>query len=140
MSQTQETKAKLYYITNRATKKRGLAVSDNAQDACKQLGWMIGDCFVQEAHEHLRRRKEHGLEPLVRVPTLTCPYQYAACKRPKNTPCSLNQDTPDLPEWLRVAMQAHLCAYVGEPLYKKDHALQQKWVTIEEAVKEFAPR
>ena len=38
----------IYRITNRITKESGQAYAPSAQDACQRLGWMIGDCFVQE--------------------------------------------------------------------------------------------
>ncbi len=39
---------KIYEVTNRDTGERHLAVSYNAQDACKQAGWLMGDCFIVE--------------------------------------------------------------------------------------------
>lgn len=40
---------KPYYIEHRPTKNRALTYADSAQEACEANGWMIGDCYVQEA-------------------------------------------------------------------------------------------
>jgi hypothetical protein len=36
-----------YIVRNRRTREVQRVKADNAQDACKACGWMIGDCFVQ---------------------------------------------------------------------------------------------
>ena len=41
----------LYEIHNRVTKEMGRVECDNAQDACKALGWLIGDCYVRLLRE-----------------------------------------------------------------------------------------
>jgi len=41
-------KAKRYRITNRVTKQIYEASAFSADEACRKLGWLIGDCFVEE--------------------------------------------------------------------------------------------
>lgn len=41
-------KAKRYRVTNRITKQTYQASAFSADVACKKLGWLIGDCFVEE--------------------------------------------------------------------------------------------
>jgi hypothetical protein len=41
-------KAKRYRITNRATRQTYEASALSADEACRKLGWLIGDCFVEE--------------------------------------------------------------------------------------------
>ena len=37
-----------YIVRNRKTRQVMRVKADNAQDACKACGWMIGYCFVQK--------------------------------------------------------------------------------------------
>ena len=37
-----------YKIINRETKEQAEVIAESAQEACQKLGWVIGDCFVQE--------------------------------------------------------------------------------------------
>jgi len=48
-------RANRYRITNRVTKQTYEASALSANDACRKLGWLIGDCFVQE----IQRGGEH---------------------------------------------------------------------------------
>ena len=41
-------KAKRYEITHRVLKLTGQASALSADEACRKLGWMIGDCYVRE--------------------------------------------------------------------------------------------
>lgn len=41
-------KPKRYRITNRKTQQSGEASAFSADEACRKLGWLIGDCFVKE--------------------------------------------------------------------------------------------
>jgi len=41
-------KPKRYRVTNRITKQTYEASAFAADIACKKLGWLIGDCFVEE--------------------------------------------------------------------------------------------
>jgi DNA-directed RNA polymerase subunit RPC12/RpoP len=38
----------LYEVTNRITRERQVVGAHSAQEACKKVGWMIGNCFVGE--------------------------------------------------------------------------------------------
>ena len=42
-----ENPVKQYRIENRISKEVVFVFDRNAQDACKQCGWMIGDCFIK---------------------------------------------------------------------------------------------
>ena len=42
---------KVYRITNRATRETQEVQADNASDACRQCGWLIGSCYVEELTE-----------------------------------------------------------------------------------------
>ena len=44
-------RANRYRITNRITKQTYEASALSADEACRKLGWLIGDCFVQELKE-----------------------------------------------------------------------------------------
>lgn len=44
-------KPKRYRITNRVTKQTYEASAFSADEACRKLGWVIGDCFVKEIGE-----------------------------------------------------------------------------------------
>ncbi|GAI43779.1 unnamed protein product, partial [marine sediment metagenome] len=39
---------KIYELTNKTTGHKHFSVSTNPQDACKQAGWLIDDCFIVE--------------------------------------------------------------------------------------------
>jgi len=41
-------KATRYRVTNRITKQTYQASALSADEACKKLGWLIGNCFVEE--------------------------------------------------------------------------------------------
>ena len=131
---------KIYEITNRTTGEKHYVVSDNAQDACQQAGWLIGDCFVFE--QKPRRRPMSHPEPLTlyKIPCRVCFYQYGECVNPPGEQCPCRPDSPDLNEWLKQVAKAHLCPHVGEQLKSQDYDLAQKWVTIEQAIKELSPQ
>jgi len=44
-------KPKRYQVTNRVTKQTYQASAFSAEEACRKLGWMIGDCYVKELGE-----------------------------------------------------------------------------------------
>lgn len=140
MSQEPGTELKLYHVTNRTTGERWLAITFNADDACKQADWLVGDCYVHEVTE-CRGHSKAGESPLkVNIPCRTCPFQYAECKKPDEADCPLSLNTPDLNEWLKQAATAHLCLHVGQDLTMKDYNLNQKWVTLAQAIEELAPK
>ena len=37
-----------YFVQNRVLKGGGYVEANSAQEACEKLGWMIGDCYVEE--------------------------------------------------------------------------------------------
>ena len=41
---------KTYYVENLITKQYAIIEAVSAQEACQKVGWMIGDCWVIEAH------------------------------------------------------------------------------------------
>lgn len=140
MSDNETTELKIYEITDRATGKKAFKAATTAYDACKQAGWLIGNCYVIE--QKARYKPVPDREPLVlaRVPCLTCPFQYAECKKPETEYCPTRPHAPELQEWLKQASESHLCPHVGAILTKKDYQFQQKWLPITEALEELAPK
>jgi hypothetical protein len=37
----------MYWVLNKMTMQEGRVEATNAEEACKKLGWLITDCFVQ---------------------------------------------------------------------------------------------
>ncbi len=138
MSQNRDQDLKIYEITNRDTGIRRFEAATNAEDACKQAGWLIGNCYVNEQKPRMKPVPDHNPLALVKILCQVCPYQYAECRKPASEECPVRPNTPELGEWLKQATQAHLCDYVGQNLAKKDYQLGQKWLTIEAAIKELA--
>jgi len=140
MSENGDKELSIYEVTNRTTGLKSYQPATNAQDACKQAGWLIDDCFIVQ--ERVTRRRGSGDTPLalVKIPCQTCPFQYVECKKPDDLDCPTRPSAPELQNWMKQAAEAHLCSFVGEDLTKKNHQLQQKWVTIEEAVKELSAK
>ena len=140
MSQDLDIGLKIYKVTNRTTGEKSYQPATNAEDACKQAGWIIGDCYVNPQKPRYKPVPDHEGLTLVKVPCQICPYQYGECKKPTTEECPTQPTAPELQEWLKQAAQAHLCPYQGQDLNKKDYKLSQKWVTIEQAIKELAPK
>jgi len=140
MNETETQELKVYEVTNRETGEKHYSVSTNAQDACEQAGWQIGNCYVVEQKPKRSLDAETPSQLVVKIPCLTCPFQYAECIKPEEAECPIQHNAPELNEWLKQVTKAHLCPYVGVELKKKDYLLRQKWVTIEEAVRELAPK
>ncbi len=46
---------KTYALTHRESGKRRIVAADSAQDACKRVGWLIGNIHVKELKD---RREE----------------------------------------------------------------------------------
>ena len=128
---------KIYEVINRATGIRHFSASYNAEDACKQAGWSIGDCYVIEQMPRWKPVPGHDSILLVKVPCLTCPFQYGECKKPETEECPTRPSSPELQNWLKQAAEARLCPYVGASLRKNDYNLGQKWVSMLEAIKEL---
>ena len=51
-----------YIITNRITKDKDEVDAPSAQDACRKLKWMIGDCHVQLMKE---KSPTHALDAII---------------------------------------------------------------------------
>lgn len=140
MSDNGSTELKIYVVTHKLTGEKRYEPATNAEDACKQTGWLIADCFAVEDKPQRKPRRDDHSAMLIKIPCETCPYQYGECRKPADTGCPVRPDTPELKRWLKQAAQAHLCQYVGEKLAKKDYQLKQKWVTLEEAISELTPK
>jgi len=128
---------KIYEVTNRTTGERHFAVSDNAQDACKQAGWQIDGCFIVEQKPKRKTGTRGQTSLLVKISCLVCPFQYAECKRPDNGECPVRPNAPELREWLKQAAEAHLCPHQGQELSEKDYHFNQKWIPLEQAIEEL---
>lgn len=131
---------KLYEVTNRTTGQKLHLISSNAQHACQQVGWLIGECYVVEQKPRRKPRPDHEPLLLVKIPCQTCPYQWAECRKPLPSDCPVRPQTPELMDWLKQVAQAHVCPYVGQDLNPKDYHLGQKWLKMEQAIEELAPK
>jgi len=140
MTTQNKEKQKLYEVTNRATGDKKYAVSDNAQDACKQHGWLIGDCFIYEQKPRRKPVPDHETTLLVKIHCQTCPYQYASCNKPDEVDCPVRPTDPTLEDWIRQAAKSHLCPHVGQTLAKIDYNLGQKWVRMAKAIEELTAK
>lgn len=130
----------IYEVIHRETGVKSYQAATTAEDACKQAGWLIGDCFVVPQKPRRKPVPDHEPLCLVKIPCLVCPYQYAECIKPEDEVCPTQREAPELPEWLKQASQAHLCTFIGVSLAKIDHRLYQKWIPIEDAVKELSAK
>jgi len=128
---------KIYELTNKDTGERHLSVSDNAQDACKQAGWIIGDCFVREVKPQRKARGDNHSALMVKIPCQVCPFQYGECLKPAKAECPVQPNAPELQEWLKQAAQARLCDYYGRELSETDYHLNQKWLPMVQAIEEL---
>lgn len=137
MSETEAQKLKIYELTNKNTGRRHLSVSDNADNACKLAGWLIGDCFVREVKPQRKARGDDHSALMVKIPCQVCPFQYAECRKPADKECPVRPNAPELKAWLEQAAQAHLCDYCGQELSYNDYHLGQKWLPIEQAIEEL---
>jgi len=131
---------KIYEIITTITGEKSYQGATNAQDACLQAGWQIGDCYDHPLEPQLRTSPDQGTELRVKIPCHSCPYHYSDCTKGENDPCPVKPQAPELNEWMKQATRSHLCPYQGNALSKKDHQLGQKWVTMEQAIKELAPQ
>lgn len=131
-----ESNLKIYEITHRESGVKSFQAAITAGEACKQAGWLIGDCYVIESRTKIKTHDKGDPDILVKIPCNTCSYQYAECTKPENEVCPCRSDAPELAEWLKQAATAHLCNFVGEELLKTDHQLGRKWVKMETAIRE----
>jgi len=137
MSQTNDQELKIYEATHRVTGEKHYVVSHNADEACKQAGWLIGDCFVVAQKPQRKARGDNHSALLVKIPCQVCPFQYGECRKPAQTECPVQPNAPDLQEWLKQAAQAHLCDYYGQELSETDYHLNQKWLPMQQAIEEL---
>ena len=87
MSETEDQELKIYELTNLNTGEKQFSVSNNAQDACKQAGCIVGDCFVREVKPELRPRGDGHSVLMVKIPCRVCPYQFGEGVRPDTEVC-----------------------------------------------------
>jgi len=137
MSDNGNQQLKIYKLHNRDSGETRHSVAINPENACSLAGWPGRDCFVSEVKE----QKGHGKagDPLlkVKIPCNVCLYQYAECRKPFREQCPCRPESPDLNEWRRQAILAHLCDFTGQDLKIKDYHLQQKWCPLDEAIREL---
>jgi len=140
MRETNNQELKIYEVNHRTTGEKSYQAATTAEAACKQAGWLVGDCFIVE--QKPRRKPAPGHDPplFVKIPCQTCPFQYTECRKPDGEECPTRPSAPEVQNWLKQVAEAHLCGYVGKDLSNKDYNLGQKWVRIEEAIKELAPK
>lgn len=130
----------IYEVTNKNTGQKSYQAAPTAQDACTQAGWMIGDCFTLYQKPRHKPIPNHQSILLVKIPCNTCPYQFAECLKPDNDECPTKTETQDLDDWRQQAARAYLCTHTGKKLAKTDYHLGQKWVTMEQAIKELTAK
>jgi len=137
MSKTEAQELKIYELTNRDTGEKHLAVSYTAEEACKQAGWLIDNCFIVEQKPLRKAVEGHESQLLYKVPCQVCPFQYAECRRPADKECPVRPNAPELKEWLAQAAEARLCDHYGQELSEKDYHFNQKWIALEQAIEEL---
>jgi len=137
MSETKDQELKIYELTNKDSGERHLSVSTNAEDACKQAGWIIDKCFVREVKPQRKARKDDHSAMLVKIPCQVCPFQYAECRKPAKLDCPVRPNAPELKEWMKQALEAHKCDFYGQELSQTDYHLGQKWLPMAQAIEEL---
>lgn len=140
MTQNKEEKLKIFELIHRPTGEKAFQAAPTAHNACKQAGWLIGDCYVKEQRPQRKLHANYNIRPLFKVSCKTCPWQYAECRKPADAVCPVRPMSPDLKEWLKHAGEAHLCPFVGCELERKDYLLHQKWLPEREAIAELTPK
>lgn len=131
---------KLYQVNHRITGERHYAVDYNAQDACSQSGWAIGDCYVIEQKPITKYDKHDRAIMLVKIPCHVCPYHYAECIKLADSECPIRPDTTDPDQWNNEISKVRLCPHTGEDLSKSDYEKRLKRVSLDEAVKELSAK
>lgn len=124
----------IYKATNTVTGVCAHIAAKDATEACKALGWDIGETYITVLEpRYTATQKRHG-SFLYAVPCDVCPFQYAQCSRPKDRDCQVPHQAPELTEWLKQVSLAHLCPYVGESLDKEDYEKHKCWLPLESAL------
>jgi len=140
MSENERKREHIYQVTHRETGEKRIVASFDTHSACSGLGWMVGDCHVVEMQGE-KHRVAGDWEPLcIRVPCNTCPFQWAECKLLPGSKCPCSINTPDQMEWLIQVTKSHLCSHAGIALTRNDYYLHQKWLPMELALQELAPK
>ncbi|MBA7536152.1 hypothetical protein ES705_28414 [subsurface metagenome] len=137
MSTNGDQELKIYEVTNKDTGEKRHAVGVNQQDVCRQIDWLIGDCFIREEKPQRKAGKDEQSGLLVKIPCQVCPFQYAECRKPAEAECPVRPNAPELREWLGQALEAHACDYYGQELSHTDYQLGQKWLPMEQAIEEL---
>ena len=128
---------KIYELTNKATGQKHVLASNNPQEACHQVGLLIGDCYFTE-RKPKRLQKGYGHPVLlINIPCRLCPFQYAECRKPVTDDCPHRPDSLDLNFWLQQASKLDRCEYYGQTLEKHDYELGQKWLPVNKAIEEL---
>ncbi|MBA7716105.1 hypothetical protein ES703_125168 [subsurface metagenome] len=137
MSQTEAQELKIYELTNRNTGEKHFQVNLGQPKVCSRPGWLIGDCFVREVKPQQKARKDDHSALMVKLPCQVCPFQYAECRKPADKECPVQPNAPDIQEWLKQALEARCCDYVGQGLSITDYHHNQKWLPMEQAIEEL---
>ncbi|MBA7578800.1 hypothetical protein ES708_20665 [subsurface metagenome] len=137
MSTNADQDRKIYEVTLIETGEKSYQAATTSEDACKQAGWLIGSCYVKTQVPRYKNNGKSKLQTLARIPCLTCPFQYAECKKPTEIDCPVQPNAPDLQEWLKQAGQAHLCDYCGQKLSRNDYHTGCKWLPLLQAIEEL---
>lgn len=131
---------KIYRVTHLETGEQSYIASSAPLNACAGCGWQFGDCMVEAVQTFDRRSSKEPLGVYVKLACSVCSFQYAECTLPLDQQCPCSPDTPDWKEWLIQVSKAHLCDHVGVELEHKDYHFHQKWLPMDEAVKELSPK
>ena len=137
MSQNGDQELKIYEVTHRETGEKSYQAAQTAEDACKQAGWLIGDCFIREEKPKRKARGDNHSAMLVKIPCQVCPFQYAECRKPATEECPTRPTAPELQNWIKQATESHLCNHIGQELSQTNYHLGQKWVPIKQAIEEL---
>ena len=140
MSETNDQELKIYEITHRTTGEKRFKAARTAEDACKQAGWLIGDCFVNPQKPKRKPQGDDHSALMVKIACVVCPFRYAECRKPATEACPIKPTAPELTEWLKQVAEANLCQHLGVKLAKRDYNLQQKWCPIGQAIEELTPK
>lgn len=130
----------IYEVTHRESGVKSYQPATNAEDACKQAGWLIGDCFVVAQAPQRPKKAYNTVGLLVHLPCSVCPYQYAECTKPDNEVCPHQPDSPELSQWLKQVSHAPSCPYKGIDLTASDYRLGQKWLPLADAISELSSK
>lgn len=137
MSSNGDGELQIYEVTNKLTGEKSYRAATTTEDACKQSGWLIADCFAIPQKPRYKSVPDHETVVLVKLPCEVCPFQYAECLKPPADYCPVLHGAPELSEWLKQIAEAHLCPHYGEELEKTDYQKKQKWLPIQQAIREL---